>query len=263
MFKHFKNNSYRFSILFGDLMAINNIIIFANEAMYQSGDNPFSIFTTMNGTSQFLDTSLTTITQALQIPVIILLLILLVFAVVTLGKLLSEYFSRKKVPVKLIKDMIYDIYDAESSDEIKEIVNNADIQKSQKRVLNELADSERLGKKSRETLARRLIDNEEDIITQNLQKTDIVTKVGPTLGLMGTLIPMGPGLAALGTGDINTLASAITVAFNTTIIGIGAGAATYFASKLRRRWFGEYLANLDALMDAILDNINKRDERLK
>ncbi len=244
-------------------MAINNIIIFANEAMYQSGDNPFSIFTTMNGTSQFLDTSLTTITQALQIPVIILLLILLVFAVVTLGKLLSEYFSRKKVPVKLIKDMIYDIYDAESSDEIKEIVNNADIQKSQKRVLNELADSERLGKKSRETLARRLIDNEEDIITQNLQKTDIVTKVGPTLGLMGTLIPMGPGLAALGTGDINTLASAITVAFNTTIIGIGAGAATYFASKLRRRWFGEYLANLDALMDAILDNINKRDERLK
>ena len=215
-------------------MAINNIILFANEAMYQTGDNPFSIFTTLNGTNQFLDTSLTTITQALQIPVIILLLILLIFAVVTLGKLLSEYFSRKKVPVKLIKDMIYDIYDAESSDEIKEIVNNEDIQKSQKRVLNELADSERLGKKSRETLARRLIDNEEDIITQNLQKTDIVTKVGPTLGLMGTLIPMGPGLAALGTGDVTTLASAITVAFNTTIIGIGAGAATYFASKLRR-----------------------------
>ena len=143
------------------------------------------------------------------------------------------------------------------------IANNADIQKSQKRVLNELADSERLGKKSRETLARRLIDNEEDIITQNLQKTDIVTKVGPTLGLMGTLIPMGPGLAALGTGDVTTLASAITIAFNTTVIGIGAGAIGYFASKLRRRWFGEYLANLDALMDAVLDNIDKRDERLK
>jgi biopolymer transport protein ExbB/TolQ len=186
-----------------------------------------------------------------------------VFAIVTLGKLLSEYFSRKKVPVKLIKEMIYDIYDAESSEDIKNIVNGADIQKSQKRVLNELADSEHLSKKSRETLARRLIDNEEDKITQNLQKTDIVTKVGPTLGLMGTLIPMGPGLAALGTGDVTALASAITVAFNTTILGIGSGAATYFASKLRRRWFGEYLANLDALMDAILDNIDRRDERLK
>ena len=132
-----------------------------------------------------------------------------------------------------------------------------------KKILSELAESEHLGKKSRETLARRLIDNEEDKIAQNLNKTDIVTKIGPTLGLMGTLIPMGPGLAALGTGDVTTLASAITIAFNTTVIGIGSGAIAYFASKLRRRWFGEYLANLDALMDAILDNIDKRDERLK
>ena len=243
-------------------MVINNVIILANEAMYQSGGG-FSISNGMNWTSQFLDTSLSAISQGLQIPVIILLLLILIFAVYTLGKLLSEYFSRKKVPVKLIKEMIYDIYDAESCEDIKSIVNNADIQKSQKAVLIELAESEHLSKKSRETLARRLIDNEEDKITQNLQKTDIITKVGPTLGLMGTLIPMGPGLAALGTGDVTTLASAITVAFNTTILGIGSGAATYLASKLRRRWFGEYLANLDALMDAILDNIDRRDERLK
>ena len=243
-------------------MAINNVIILANEAMYQSGGG-FSVSSGMNWTSEFLNTSLSAISQGLQIPVIILLLLILVFAVYTLGKLLSEYFSRKKVPVKLIKEMIYDIYDAESCEDIKNIVNNADIQKSQKTVLIELAESEHLSKKSRQTLARRLIDNEEDKITQNLQKTDIITKVGPTLGLMGTLIPMGPGLAALGTGDVTTLASAITVAFNTSILGIGSGAATYLASKLRRRWFGEYLANLDALMDAILDNIDRRDERLK
>lgn len=243
-------------------MAIENVMIFANEAIYQSGGG-FSLSSGMNWTSQFLDTSLSAISQGLQMPVIILLLLILIFAVYTLGKLLSEYLSRKKVPIKLIKEMIYDIYDAESSEEIKNIVNGADIQKSQKTVLIELADSEHLSKKSRETLARRLIDNEEDKITQNLQKTDIITRVGPTLGLMGTLIPMGPGLAALGTGDVTTLASAITVAFNTTILGIGSGAATYLASKLRRRWFGEYLANLDALMDAILDNIDRRDERLK
>lgn len=243
-------------------MAIENVMIFANEAIYQSGGG-FSLSSGMNWTSQFLDTSLSAISQGLQIPVIILLLLILIFAVYTLGKLLSEYLSRKKVPIKLIKEMIYDIYDAESSEEIKNIVNGADIQKSQKTVLIELADSEHLSKKSRETLARRLIDNEEDKITQNLQKTDIITRVGPTLGLMGTLIPMGPGLAALGTGDVTTLAGAITVAFNTTILGIGSGAATYLASKLRRRWFGEYLANLDALMDAILDNIDRRDERLK
>ena len=237
-------------------MVMENVMIFANEAMYQSGD-VFSLSSTMNWTSQFLDTSLSAITQGLQIPVIILLLIILVFAIVTLGKLLSEYFSRKKVPVKLIKEMIYDIYDAESSEDIKNIVNGADIQKSQKRVLNELADSEHLSKKSRETLARRLIDNEEDKITQNLQKTDIVTKVGPTLGLMGTLIPMGPGLAALGAGDINTLATSLTVAFNTTIVGIGSGALCYVIGKVRSGWYDRYLSDLDALIDAVLDRMKR------
>ena len=214
-----------------------NALIFADEAAFQSSNGLLNMFSTTNGTGlPILDSSLTAITQALQIPVIILC---------------------------LIKEMIYDIYDAESAEDIKNVVNKADIQRSQKRILSELAESEHLGKKSRETLARRLIDNEEDKIAQNINKTDIVTRIGPTLGLMGTLIPMGPGLAALGTGDVTTLASAITIAFNTTVIGIGSGAIAYFASKIRRRWFGEYLANLDALMDAILDNIDKRDERLK
>lgn len=41
-------------------------------------------------------------------------------------------------------------------------------------------------------------------------------QLGPILGLLGTLIPLGPGLAALGSGDIVTLAEALTVAFDTT-----------------------------------------------
>ena len=60
---------------------------------------------------------------------------------------------------------------------------------------------------------------------------------------------------------INKAASGEPVAYGVWC-GV-AGAIAYFASKLRRRWFGEYLANLDALMDAILDNIDKRDDRLK
>lgn len=179
-----------------------------------------------------------------------------IFAVITLGRLLSQFISRKKVPVKLIKEMIYDISCSESVDNIKNIVNNASIEKSQKIVLCEIADSKSLGKKSREALARKLIGEEEDKIEKDLQRTDIVTRIGPTVGLMGTLIPMGPGLAALGSGDVTTLAAAIIVAFDTTVIGIGAGAVAYFASKIRRRWYEQYLSNLDALSDAILDRLN-------
>ena len=45
--------------------------------------------------------------------------------------------------------------------------------------------------------------------------------------------------------------NAIIVAFDTTVVGIGAGAVAYFVSKVRRRWYEEYLSNLDALADAI------------
>ena len=60
---------------------------------------------------------------------------------------------------------------------------------------------------------------------EKLERSDIISRIGPTLGLMGTLIPMGPGLAALGTGDINILVQSLTVAFDTTIVGIGSGPA--------------------------------------
>ena len=94
---------------------------------------------------------------------------------------------------------------------------------------------------------------EEEKVEKKLSRSDIITRIGPTLGLMGTLIPMGPGLAALGAGDINTLASSLTVAFNTTIVGIGSGALCYVLSKIRNQWYERYLSDLDALTDAVLD----------
>ena len=74
---------------------------------------------------------------------------------------------------------------------------------------------------------------------------------------MGTLIPMGPGLAALGAGDITTLAQSLTVAFDTTIVGIGSGALAYVLSKVRRGWYEHYLSDLDALTDALLDKMRR------
>ena len=110
---------------------------------------------------------------------------------------------------------------------------------------------------SRQALAKKLIEFEENKFAKSIERTDVVTRIGPTLGLMGTLIPMGPGLAALGAGDVNTLANAIIVAFDTTVVGIGAGAVAYFVSKVRRRWYEEYLSNLDALADALLDKLSQ------
>ena len=207
--------------------------------------------------SDLLTSALNVVSQSLQIPVIVFLLIFAIYSVITVGGLISEYSSRKKVPVRLIKDLIFSISRAKEISEIEGIIKNAQIPKNQKRVLVNIARSGELKKDSREALAEKLIENEEDIIEKNLQKTDIITKIGPTLGLMGTLIPMGPGLAALGSGDVTTLSNAIIVAFDTTVVGIGAGAVAYVVSKIRRRWYEQYLSNLDALSKAVLDRLNE------
>ena len=207
--------------------------------------------------SDLLTSALNVVSQSLQIPVIVFLLLFAFYAVITVGGLISEYSSRKKVPVRLIKDLIFSISRTKEISEIEGIIKNAQIPKNQKRVLVNIARSSELKKDSREALAEKLIENEEDIIEKKLQTTDIITKIGPTLGLMGTLIPMGPGLAALGSGDVTTLSNAIIVAFDTTVVGIGAGAVAYVVSKIRRRWYEQYLSNLDALSKAVLDRLNE------
>ncbi|MBO7718861.1 MAG: MotA/TolQ/ExbB proton channel family protein [Methanosphaera sp.] len=197
------------------------------------------------------------ISQSLTIPVLIILSIMFIITVVMLGMVISEYTSRKKVSVETISKLIYDINNATSISELESISNNSSLPKSQKDVLNKIIRSHSLSETSREALARRLVETEEEKTENTLQKTDIITKIGPTLGLMGTLIPMGPGLAALGAGDITTLAQSLTVAFDTTIVGIGSGALAYVLSKVRRGWYEHYLSDLDALTDALLDKMRR------
>ena len=202
--------------------------------------------TTVPG-SEILTSGLNMIAQSLQIPVIIFLVIFAFFAVVTLGSLIAEYTSRKKVSPEALEKLIYAISNAQSSDELMNVIKNAKLYDNQKVILVKILRGDSLTAQTRETLARKLVEFEEANSAKRIERTDIVTRIGPTLGLMGTLIPMGPGLAALGAGDVNTLANAIIVAFDTTVVG--------FVSKIRRRWYEEDLSNLDALCDALLDKL--------
>ncbi|MFP4615103.1 MAG: MotA/TolQ/ExbB proton channel family protein [Thiohalorhabdus sp.] len=81
---------------------------------------------------------------------------------------------------------------------------------------------------------------------RRIERADLIARVGPMLGLMGTLIPLGPGLAALGRGELETLARAVTVAFDTTVMGLLVGIVGFILGRVRRRWYDSLLDALEA-----------------
>ena len=203
--------------------------------------------------SEMLSSALHVISQSLLIPVIVGLLAFMLYAIISFGGLISEYTNRIRISTGEIEKIISDFANYGTAEGIKEVMDKSSVPTGYKNIINKIASHPEMGSKSREALARKLIEKEEAMAAKSLEKTDIVTRLGPTLGLMGTLIPMGPGLAALGSGDINTLANAIIIAFDTTVVGLAAGGIAYVISKVRRRWYEDYLSNLDALCEAALE----------
>jgi biopolymer transport protein ExbB/TolQ len=87
-------------------------------------------------------------------------------------------------------------------------------------------------------------------IQRRLDRTRVLVRAGPAVGLMGTLIPLAPGLAALGGGDYKTLAGDLQVAFAATVIGILVGTGAFTLTLLRTRVYTEDLAALERAVAA-------------
>lgn len=73
----------------------------------------------------------------------------------------------------------------------------------------------------------------------------MLVRAGPALGLMGTLIPLAPGLAALGDGDFQQLAADLQIAFAATVVGILVGTGAFALTLFRTRVYTEDLAALE------------------
>lgn len=140
---------------------------------------------------------------------------------------------------------------------MKSEIENSNLFDYQKEILIRIANNHDIGSDARKTLASELISSEETRLIKKTNKTDILVKVGPILGLLGTLIPLGPGLATLGSGDILTLAQSLTIAFDTTVTGLSVGALSYLISKFKKQWYESDLINVETVAEAELEAINK------
>jgi biopolymer transport protein ExbB/TolQ len=82
-------------------------------------------------------------------------------------------------------------------------------------------------------------------VQRRLDGTRLLVRAAPALGLMGTLIPLAPGLEALGRGDISALAADLRTAFAATVIGLLVGTVAFALTLVRTRVYTEDLAALE------------------
>ena len=94
---------------------------------------------------------------------------------------------------------------------------------------------------------KKCLDDLEIDIARRLARLSLATRVGPMLGLVGTLIPLGPALTGLASGSLETLAGNLIIAFTTTVFGILVGGFAYAICLVRRAWYEQDLSDLEFL----------------
>lgn len=197
------------------------------------------------------------LSESLLTPVIVLLVVSIVIVILAFGGLINERISRKPIQSKDLEDLVRCVSFSTNVNQMKEEINNSDLFDYQKEILIRIADNYDIGPDARKALASELISANETRLIKKTNKTDILVRVGPSLGLLGTLIPLGPGLAVLGTGDIATLAQSLTIAFDTTVTGLTVGALSYLIPKYKKQWYESELIDVETVAEAELETINR------
>jgi biopolymer transport protein ExbB/TolQ len=103
-----------------------------------------------------------------------------------------------------------------------------------------------------ERISKRLADYEYRHL-RRLERTRILVRFGPALGLMGTLIPLSPALSGLAHGNVTALTSNLQVAFSVTVTGLLIGALAFSISLIRDRLYGQDYSDVQYVAATLTD----------
>lgn len=198
-----------------------------------------------------LSNALRAIASAMEVPVMVILLLLIAVTVIMAGTLVAELLTeRRHLKVKL-PELLNAMEKKEQP--LEEIIKAGGLLKRQEKALLTVCAQKELTPLKRESLAGEIVSIERAHYDLRVKVTDLVMKLGPMFGLLGTLIPLGPGIIALGRGDTYTLSTSLLIAFDTTIAGLIAAALATCLSMIRKRWYMGYMGHLGAVMECLLE----------
>lgn len=94
----------------------------------------------------------------------------------------------------------------------------------------------------------RSIESLELIVLRELEGLRLCSRIAPMLGLVATMIPMGPALIAVSLGQSQEVSQNLAPAFAAVIVALVSASITFWIHTIRRRWL---LSELSHLLDSV------------
>lgn len=197
-----------------------------------------------------LESGLFALGQVLRFPVMFLLWVCVLMVCFMAGSCFMDYLSRRKERQGFsIKSWLR--VNPVLSQETAQLASLPAYLKGFVATLNRLYTEKQLHQGG---LEHQVLEAEENL-RHELNSSRLLIKVAPSLGLLGTLIPMGVSLAAMAAGNLEAMAGQMVVAFTTTIIGLACGTAAYVINMVRQSWANESIRELRFIAERALGEL--------
>ncbi len=106
-----------------------------------------------------------------------------------------------------------------------------------------------------------LLTKYETDAAKDVGASHLLTKLGPVLGLIGTLISMSPALVGLSSGDISGMAYNMQVVFSATVVGLLISAVGLATMQLKQRWYARDINNLEYVSSVMFHGAGRKEAR--
>ncbi len=197
---------------------------------------------------------LATISQGALYPVIIILIALVAATLVLIVMAIVEYFTERRHFKVSVPEFVRELEEADCQS-IPSVIATSGLIKRQKMALMTLFNARDLPEEARWNVAKRSVYEFTEFYRRRTAVSETIAKLAPMIGLMGTLIPLGPGLQALGEGNLADLANALIVAFDTTVVGLISAACCLLVAKAHSCWNADYINALESMQGTLFDKI--------
>lgn len=198
---------------------------------------------------EIISKSLFWVANSLLIPDIIILLILFGRALLLVGSFYNQMMVKRRND-KLFNNKIKNMT-LNDTEELRLLLPEKDNSLFTKYLRDMLSG------KPTEAYADFLLSNLENEADKDLSLSKMLAKMGPVLGLIGTLIAMSPALVGLSTGDISGMAYNMQVVFATTVVGLVVSAIGLATLQFKQRWYAKDIYNLEYVSRVITQQHEK------